>query len=410
MSRVATRRPSLNPSSRRARRMGAVALACASIVLASCGGGDRKSYFTPGNIVSFGDENSAFATFSSANVEDGNGNPATLKGLSYAVTAIVQAVSTCDNIVSPSLCSTTTSNTFDSGVAVTDTTRYMFNGSSSSVTAIARDGGNNTQRTTVTLYSCDTSRNWVQIVTSAYGKSFSADCSLDSRGGAVNYAVAGAKTADVIAQINAHRGEINSKTVVTIMAGQNDILEQYAVAVGGNEAGAIAVLQARADSMAAAIKDVIGTGAKVVLALTPDLGQTPLAVNAGTTTVLTNLVRAYNDRLYITGLGNVSGRSLAGVNPESLTKPGTRSSSYQYTTALCDASAVRRPDGEPVDPVGPGRTDEDVANEKLLYCNSQYYTSGADVGTAMWADSKRAGPVLHSLIGVTVYNRAREQF
>ncbi len=393
MSRVATRRPFLH------LRLGAMALACSSALLASCGGGDRESYFTPDRIIAFGDENSAFATFSSANLEDGNGNPATLKGLSYAVTAIVQAVSTCDNIVSPSLCSTTTSNPFDSGVAVTDTTRYMFNGSSSSVTAIARDGGNNTQRTTVTLYSCDTSRNWAQIVASAYGKSFSADCPLDTRGGAVNYAVAGAKTADVIAQINAHRGEINSKTVVTIMAGQNDILEQYAVAAGGNEAGATAELQARAANMAAAVKDIIGLGGKVILSLTPDLSETPLGV-AGDQALMDRLVRAYNDRLYITGLGNVSGRSLAGMNPESLTQPNTRSTSYQYTTALCDASAVRRPDG----------TTPSTDDEKLLYCNSQYYTSGTDVGTAMWADSKRAGPVLHSLIGVTVYNRAREQF
>lgn len=393
MSRVATRRPSLN------LRLGALALACSSALLASCGGGDRESYFTPDRIIAFGDENSAFATFSSANLEDGSGNPATLKGLSYAVTAIVQAVSTCDNIVSPSLCSTTTSNPFDSGVAVTDTTRYMFNGSSSSVTAIARDSGNNTQRTTVTLYSCDTARNWVQIVASAYGKSFSADCSLDSRGGAVNYAAAGAKTADVIAQINAHRGEINSKTVVTIMAGQNDILEQYAVAAGGNEAGAVAALQTRAANLAAAIKDIIGLGGKVILSLTPDLSETPLGV-AGDQALMDRLVRAYNDRLYITGLGNVSGRSLAGMNPESLTQPNTRSSSYQYTTALCDASAVRRPDG----------TTPSTDDEKLLYCNSQYYTSGADVSTAMWADSKRAGPVLHSLIGVTAYNRAREQF
>lgn len=402
MSRVATRRLSLNPSPRLARRMGAVALACASIALASCGGGDRKSYFTPDNIVSFGDENSAFATFTSANLEDGNGNPATLKGLTYAVQAIFQAEVTCDNIVSPSLCSTTTSNTFDSGAAVTDATRYMFNGSSSTVTTIARDSGNNTQRTSITLYSCDVARNWVQIVASAYGKGFSSDCSLDARGGAVNHAVASAKTADVIAQINAHRGEITSKTVVTIMVGQNDILEQYQAiqASTQTEAGAIAELQARAANMAAAIRGIIDQGGKVVLSLTPDLGQTPLAVGAGTTTLMTNLVRAYNDRLYITGLGNVSGRNLAGLNPESLTKPDTRSTSYQYATPLCDANAVRRPDGST--PSGD--------DEKLLFCTSQYYTSGASLSTAMWADSKRAAPVLHSLIGVSVFNRAREQF
>lgn len=396
MSRVARRLPALN------LRLGGIALACASALLASCGGGDRKSYFTPDNIVSFGDENSAFATFSSANLEDGNGNPATLKGLTYAVQVIVQAASTCDDIASPSLCSTTTSNAFDSGVAVTDAVRYMFNGSTSSVTAIARDAGNGTQRTTTTIYGCDSARNWVQVVASAYGKGYSNDCSLDSRGGAVNYATLGAKTADVIAQINAHSGEISSKTVVTIMVGQNDILEQYQAVQGSTqtEAGAIAELQSRAANMAAAVKGVVGRGGKVVLSLTPDLGQSPLAVGAGATTLMTNLVRAYNDRLYITGLGNVSGRSLVGMNPESLTKPGTRSSSYQYDTPLCNASAVLRPDGS-----SPSGDDE-----KLLFCTSQYYNSSASVGTAMWADSKRAAPVLHSLIGSTVFNRAREQF
>lgn len=407
MSRSAVRRPSLN------LRLGGVALACASALLASCGGGDRKSYFTPDRVIAFGDENSAFATFSSADLQDGSGNPATLRGLTYAVQSIVQAESTCDNIVSPSLCSTTTSNPFDSGVAVTDAVRYMFNGSAHSVTAIARDAGNNTQRTTVTLYGCDVARSWVQIVASAYGKSFSSDCSLDTRGGAVSHAVAKAKTVDVIAQINAHRGEINSKTVVTIMVGQNDILEQYQAILGGSqdEAGAIGVLQARAADMAAAIRGIIDLGGKVVLSLTPDLGQSPLAVGAGNSALMTNLVRAYNDRLYITGLGNVSGRSLAGINPESLTKPSTRSSSYQYTTPLCDAAAVRRPDGSAVPPVAlPGRTAEDVANEKLLSCTGQYFTSGTSLSTAMWADSTRAAPVLHNIIGVTVFNRAREQF
>jgi len=401
MSRVATRQSSLNPSQRLVRRLGVVALACASVVLASCGGGDRKSYFTPDRVISFGDENSAFATFSSASLEDGSGNPATLKGLTYATQSVIAIQETCNNIVSPSLCSTVATNPFDSGVAVTDATRYMFNGSASSVTAIARDAGNSTQRTTTILYSCDTPRSWVQIVASAYGKGFSSDCSLDTRGGAVSYAVAGHKSDQVIAQINAHRGELNSKTVVTIMAGQNDIVEQFQSA--NTTDAAAAELRARADRMAAAVKSVIDTGAKVVLALTPDISQAPIA--ASDRTRMEALVKAYNDRLYITGLGNVSGRSLAGFNPESLTKPGTRSTAYDYTTTLCNASNVRRPDG--TTPVGD--------DEKLLYCTNQYFnTSGTvssfSISTAVWADSKRAAPLLHNLIGVTAFNRAREQF
>ena len=391
MSRAVARFPILTP------RLGAVALACASVLLASCGGGDRKSYFAPDRVIAFGDENSAFATYTSATLQDGNGNPATLKGLTYASQFIVQVQETCDNIVSPSLCSTATSNPFDGTAAVTDNIRYMFNGTQSAVTAIARDSGNNTQRTTTSLYSCDVARNWVQILASAYGKGFSDACSLDQRGGAVNYAQAGANTDQVIASISARRSELNAKTIVTVMVGQNDIVEQFQSASSTDAAAA--VLRARADRMAAAIKDVIATGAKVVLALTPDISEAPIA--ASDRARMSALVRAYNDRLYITGLGNVSGRSLAGVNPESYTKPGTRNGNYVYDRALCDTSStVKMPDGAtPAD-----------ADQLLLACTPQYFVSGGSTNTFMWADSKRAAPLLHNLIGVTVYNRAREQF
>lgn len=403
MSRVAIRRLSLNPSPRLARRMGAVALACASIVLASCGGGDRKSYFTPDNIVSFGDENSAIASDTNSNLLDNTfpGAATDLSGLTYTakpVSATAAVVCTYDGTLAKA-CSA------DNGVTFTSAgTTYRVPTGLNWVIKFEVDSLSSpvNQRTTVVDYACDVASTWVQIVARAYGKGYTSQCAQDTRGGAVSYATLGAKTADVINQINANRASLGSRTVVTIMVGQNDILEQYQLikASSQNEAGATAVLQSRAADMAAAIKGVIGTGAKVMLALTPDLGQTPLATAAGDNTLLTNLVRAYNDRLYITGLGNVSGRELAGINPESLTKPGTRSTSYQYVTPLCDAAAVLRPDG-----TTPANDDE-----KLLYCTSQYYTSGAAASTAIWADAKRAAPLLHNLIGATVFNRGREQF
>lgn len=401
MSRVATRRLSLNPSPRLSRRMGAVALACASVVLASCGGGDRDSYFTPDNIVSFGDENSAIAADTSSALLDNTfpGAATDLSGLTYTAKPVVtsSAVVCAYDGTSAKACSA------DNGVTFTSAgTTYRVLTGLNWVMKFEVDAGPTNQRTTTVDYACDVASTWVQIVARAYGKGYTSQCAQDPRGGAVSHATLGAKTADVINQINANRGSLGSKTIVTIMVGQNDILEQYQLiqASSQSEAGAIAVLQSRADSMAAAIKGVIGTGAKVMLALTPDLGQTPLATGAGTNTLLTTLVRAYNDRLYITGLGNVSGRDLAGVNPESLTKPGTRSTAYQYDTPLCDATAVRRPDG--------GMPADD--DEKLLYCTSQYYTSGFVASTSIWADATRAAPLLHNLIGVTVFNRGHEQF
>lgn len=402
MSRVAPRRSFLSPSPRRARRLGAVALACASVVLASCGGGDRKSYFTPDSIVSFGDENSAIAADTSSNLLDPtlpSGVATDLQGLTYTAKAVAVTSALVCNYDSSQVraCST------DNGVTFTPaSTTYRVPTGLNWVIKFEVDAGPTNQRTTVVDYACDVASTWVQIVARGYGKGYTSQCAQDTRGGAVSYATLGAKTADVINQINSHRGELNSRTVVTIMVGQNDVLEQYQAIRGSTqtEAGAIAILQQRASDMAAAIKGVIGTGAKVALALTPDLGQTPLAATDGTSTLLTNLVRAYNDRLYITGLGNVSGRELAGMNPESLTKPGTRSNAYQYVTPLCNASAVLRPDG--------GSPADD--DEKLLFCTSQYYTSGAAANTAIWADAKRAAPLLHNLIGVTAFNRAREQF
>lgn len=407
MSRVAPRRSFLSPSPRRARRLGAVALACASVVLASCGGGDRKSYFTPDSIVSFGDENSALVADGVSVLLDNTFPGATtterLPGLTYTAKPV--------SVAGPTVCAYDGSSAkicgVGSGASFTSagTTYRLLNlvGSKVAVTfEVDSLSSPVNQRTTVVDYACNVASTWVQIVARGYGRGFTSQCPQDSGGGAYSHAEVGAKTADVIAQINANRGALNSKTVVTIMVGQNDVLEQYQLirATTQTEAGAIAVLQQRASDMAAAIKGVIGTGAKVVLALTPDLGQTPLAVTDGTSTLLTNLVRAYNDRLYITGLGNVSGRDLAGINPESLTKPGTRSNAYQYGTPLCDAALVRLPDGSTP-------ADDD---ETLLYCTSQHYTSGTSASTAIWADAKRAAPLLHNLIGVTVFNRAREQF
>lgn len=392
MSRVVARRPSLS------LRLGAVALACTSALLASCGGGDRKSYFTPDSIVSFGDENSLNAEFRSANLTDKDGAQVTLKGLSYTAKAVTVVEETCAKTVEPALCPppTATSPQFAAPGEV-DVPRYMLNGTAFAVSTIARDAVNNTQRVSTVFHFCDTPKTWVQIVAAAYGKGFKGDCPIELRSGAVSHATLGAKTAEVIGQINANRGALNSKTVVTIMVGQNDIIEQFQSEKSTDAAAK--ELRERADRMAAAIKGVIGTGAKVVLALTPDLSQSPFA--ASDRARMATLVRAYNDSLYITGLGNVSGRSLAGLNPQSYTQPGANgSSSYQTATPLCDAAAVLRPDGSP-----PANDDE-----KLLYCTSQYYTTGASANTAIWADAKRAAPLLHNLIGVTVFNRAREQF
>lgn len=388
------------------RRLGWIALACSAAGLAmglsACGGGSRNSFFAPGSIVSFGDENSAFDTFSSASFKnaDGSGN-AVLKGLVYTVqVATVGASVVCDKLTPAAECSTA-SGTFGT-LASTDYYSFVPTVPHTS-TKLELDGANK-QRTTSTLYDCSTPRIWVHVLARAYGRGFRSQCALDAYSGAVSYAAFGAKTDDVIAQIAAHRGELNSSTLVTIMVGQNDILEQFNAirASTKSEAAAIAELQARADRMANAVKDAIGTGAKVALALTPSLNDSPRGV-ATDAPLLSRLVVAYNDRLYVRGLGNVSGRDLVGVNPDVFTNTTTRSTSYVHSTALCNAAGLVKPDGL----VTTGSEPDVDAN--VRFCNTAGPLNGS-ISTYIWADATHYAPLGHSLIGSLAYNRARQQF
>ncbi len=387
------------------RRLGWIALACSaaglSMGLSACGGGSRNSFFAPNSVVSFGDENSAFDTFSSASFKnaDGSGN-AVLKGLVYTVqVATVGASVVCDKLTPAAECSTA-SGTFGT-LASTD--YYSFVPAVPYTSTKLELDGTNKQRTTSTVYDCSTPRIWVHVLARAYGRGFTSQCAIDTRGGAVSYAAFGAKTDDVIAQIAAHRGELNGSTLVTIMVGQNDILEQFNAirASSTSEAAAIAELQARADRMANAVKDAIGTGAKVVLALTPSLNDSPKgAANATDAALLSKLVVAYNDRLYVRGLGNVSGRDLVGVNPDSFTNTTTRSTSYVHSAALCNTTGLVKPDG----------TTTTGADADVRFCNNNTLVPNGSTSTYIWADATHYAPLGHSLIGSLAYNRARQQF
>lgn len=397
------------------RRLGWVALACSAAGLAmglsACGGGSRNSFFAPNSIVSFGDENSAFSDFTSPGLKLADGTTgASVRGFTYTVqSATIGATVVCSNPprpLQPGEVAADCGTTSNGGTLGSSPTTDYYTFSTVSSTKLEADGTN--QRTVTTAYNCASASNWVQVLAGAYGRGYNTQCPLEGRTGAISYAAFGAQTADVIAQIAAHRGELNSSTLVTIMVGQNDILAQYAIVrASGNpstaEAAAIAELQARADRMAAAVKDVIGTGAKVVLSLTPSLNNSPKGVSgAEDGALLSRLVVAYNDRLYVRGLGNVSGRDLVGVNPDSFTNTSTRSTSYVHSTALCNTTGLVKPDGTVTTGLEPD------ADANVRFCNTSITLNGS-TSTYIWADTIHYAPLGHSLIGSVAYNRARQQ-
>jgi lysophospholipase L1-like esterase len=393
------------------RQAGLVALACAaSLMLYGCGGGNRAKDYAPDRVVSFGDENSAIEAFTSANLLDGSTNQSTLKGLTYTANVVtidsplVCADTTSGNTGgSPAKCASALANvTFPSSAAPVK--GYQLSTNVVTVIETGTDTVTNTtalQRSADHGYFCNSTTIWIQAVAHNFGKGYQSACAVDYAG-AQTYATAGAKVADVAAQVAAHRGELGSGVLVTLMAGQNDIIEVFEAVKAGTMTAdsAQAELTNRAAALAGTVQDVISTGAKVVLALTPDLSESPYGADPTHQALLATLTHLFNDTLYISKLGNVSGRNLAGVNPVSYTNTGTRSTSYVYSPALCDPAKAYRPDGV---------LEADTA-KKVKYCNNYTYVSGGSVSTYMWADDKHFAPLGHGLIGTAAATRVANQF
>lgn len=389
------------------RRVGLVALACSTLVLSACGGGDRASEYQPASIVSFGDENSAFASYQ-GNLKSANlSTPATLLGLTYTVNRSETTPSlTCANDGTAAFCATAESVP---GFTASST-EYVIADSNFPNTVTRLEVGGAYKRTTATTYFCNVSTIWVQTVAQAFGKGYRDDCTLLAKAGAESFAQPGAKVVDVIAQINANKASLKSGVLVTIMAGQNDILGEYQSL--GNAPGSMQLeaaqerLRDQADLLADAIQGVLGTGAKVILALTPNLGESPLAYgnSAAGRGVLSALTKSFNDRLYITRLASSSGRQLVGVNATELT--ANRDNGYVHSTALCDPSptVALLPDGQ--------ATAVDASNyslDRLKACRDSSLVVGDSLSSYLWADEVRFAPAGHAWIGSLAASRAAEQ-
>lgn len=402
------------------RRVGLVSLAYSALVLSACGGGDRAGDYKPESIVSFGDESSAFASVNlPLKNDDGSlaGGDGQVKGLTYAVNSLVNlSVSACTDPVVGALCA---SGTIQAGVqnfAVTGTTFGYFKSVNSGdvfnvVTRIDVGSGDlsTVKRTIDQFYNCSASTIWTQYVARAFGKGYEAACRLD-RAGAVSYAAAGAKVAGLAGQVAVamSAGQLKSGTLVTLWLGQNDLLEIFdnsALTLAQKEAEA----KARAATLIEGVKQILATGAKVVLVNAPNLAYSPHALTGSTASCagvsarpcnpeMEALVVAFNQQL-ITSLGTkyaLNGRQLGYVDAAQITNSYARNTGYE-NKRQCDATKMVPPGGgAPLD--------------SLVYCNGGTLVNGGNVANYLWADDRRVSSTLHSAIASTALTRAAEQF
>jgi phospholipase/lecithinase/hemolysin len=288
-------------------------------------------------------------------------------------------------------------------------------------------------------WNCSGSVIWTQVIAHAFKLGYSSyngavgQCPTDNYSNAYTHAEYGARIADVVDQVNSHMGELGSGTLVTIMAGQWDVLDMYAEVSNNTRtlASAEAELKDRANQLIAAVQAITNAGGKVIVSFTPDLGESPKAYALGiqgSGGALYKLTLALNNQLYQLGNNQIipkQGRVVAIVNPETLTDVNTRSDGYVYGAALCPAvdsndevpasgSTAATPSTRVlVDPLGRkvltlGAGDDEYAAVK--YCNTSNTTLAGSTSTYMWADPIHFAPLGHSLIGSTGYSRAANQF
>ncbi|MBI2731761.1 MAG: hypothetical protein HYX44_00110 [Aquabacterium sp.] len=433
------------------RLLGTAAVVCSALSLVGCGGGSRAKEYQPQRAVVFGDENSALASYTLAN------GGYVVKGLVYTINPVAVTTVTTATCTDPSQ---TVNTLCDPANAITDATAFDVTAKATNplgsgyhfpdgppdtrtnlVTFIALGTATrpnnvqvpNAKLTTGVQYLCTSSANWSQVLVRSFSLGFRNDpngCDKDYAG-AVTYASNGWKVADVQQQVNAHLGELGEGVLVTVWVGQNDLYDLLVDPNYGTLDAKRYQAKLLAEQLAGSVKQIINSGARVILVGVADLGFSPYAVsqiNSATTTDcdtgehvtcngdMQKLVADFNKTLKIgdkdTGLRGLQdyvyqGRQYAFVDAQAIVRSLATRPSYVKDKVYCESNLAAD---------YPMMTPDGVKdNSSILYCNTNTYTgrgtsSVASTATYLWADNKRLGVAAHSTIGVSAYNRAANKF
>jgi len=417
-------------------------LGLVAIVLSGCGGGEQASKFRPTKIVSFGDESSAFTQETLG--------AGTIKGLKYTVNDLEDLPALAfDPPLDPD-----DTFSFDDyptypdpatvGVAPeveTPTTNFSIVSLSWNMTALYTASGASTKTSQTNtnvkykyVYNCgdtdlsDANRLWIQVLANAYGLSYSADCPGNNRGGAVTFAQAGDKAANTITAINNNLSSVDGDTLVTVLAGQHDVLDAYealyAVATVPTESAILAAeadLQSSGQQLGQAVNKLAFRGARVLLSSLPDLSFSPrVQYNPDNTTprtdaalraaVMRRLVVAYNAGMFGDNGVRNDGHFIAIVKAFEMTQNMAQSpSSYSLINgkqSVCDVSALRRIDAT-------AKVTATGASSDLKYCNDATLLSSVAGTTTkpsaynfLWALDTWLSPAGHASLGNLAFQRA----
>ena len=266
-------------------------------------------------------------------------------------------------------------------------------------TALRSDGkryGVNGVNATTGAIDCTLEPLWVQIIAGYYGFVF-AECNLAATPAvpkAFMHAAAGAKVADVAAQVEAQvaAGGLRDKDLALVLAGANDVLELYAQYPAVPEAALLNEARARGERMAAVVNRLVALGARVIVSNLPDMGMSPFAraeslANASSgfdrAALISRLTTAFNERLGVKVL--LDGRFVGLAQMDLRTQSAARSpASFGFTDVSTAVCTVAPPD-----------------------CTTATLVTGATAATYLWADSTRLSSGGQGSLAILALERAQ---
>ena len=240
---------------------------------------------------------------------------------------------------------------------------------------------------------CASNPNWVQYLALTFGFVFAQCNPAAVPVTALTYAVAGAKVADISGQIDQHlaTGSFGSKDLVTVLAGVNDVIEQYRLFPGQSEAALVATVEARGAQLAGQVNRIAQAGGKVLITTVPDVSLSPFALaervanptGADRVALIRRLVDRFNAKLRINLIND--GTMIGLVFADELVQSIVRiPSAFGFVNVVDVACTTALPD-----------------------CTTQTLVTNASGDTWLWADSLQLTPGGHRQLGAAADSRAR---
>jgi phospholipase/lecithinase/hemolysin len=268
----------------------------------------------------------------------------------------------------------------------------VFGDDSSAITQTGRKYGVNALNANGGL-DCASQPLWVQSLAALYGFEF-AECNPTSaEPKAFMRAFAGARVADVAAQVEAQvaAGGFRDKDLATVLAGANDVLDLYAQYPGRSVDSLLAEARVRGELLAGVVNRLVGLGVKVVVSDLPDMGLSPYAL-AQKALDPTGLDRA----ALITSLGQAFSEQL-----------GVKVILDGRYVGLVQAQLRFRSIGISPGSFGLSNIVDGVCAVPLPNCTTATLLNAADPATYLWADDTRLSTGGHTQLATLALDRAR---